>query len=766
MKGFSAVYRKEMRSYAVSMTGAVTLAVLLLIAGFVTRYINYFNGYGSYAYSLQNMALYFYAAAAPLLTMRTFAEEYRQKTDALLYSAPIRPASAVLGKYAALVTFLLIPVAVMGCYALRIFSYGSTAHAQDTMALFLFFLMGCAYAAVGLAISALTENQIASAIISLLFVLLSQMAGSLKNLAGGSGRTGALALAVCFILILGGIFFAVTKRIYETAAGTAALLVAAIALFLARGDLYDGRITKIIGILDFRTKFFTSVMGRADLTAVLFFLTWAVLGVTCAVFFFSGRVRQQNMYRTLLLPVLILIGIFVNLIVGKLPQRFTVRDLSQQNLYTVSAETENAAAALEGDVTFYFITTYGSEDRDIEALLGVYDELSPHIFMEKIDRIANPQFTAAYTDEAVSENSVIVSSQLRTKVIPYASFYPTSDDDPYATYFDGEGQLTSALFYVTDARETVVACTSGHGEPAFDTGMQDVAAKMNLTLRDVNLLAEDLENADALVIFAPAADFTAEEAEKVTDYLNAGGNALIVTMQTDAEMPNFQTILTHLNVTQIPGYVMEGQENAWTLAPYLTFPIIAETSALTSGFPEETVLCALAQGISTFENESEGTVLFDSEESGFEGLTAVSPILISSEYAFSRTDVSINSTDRQEGEEEGPFALACVIEKDTENGLSRTAYFTTPCIFSSTILSQLTGANISLPEGNRTLLARTFSYITERDDAAMISPKRMGTGQLLIPEGASGRFGVISMAVLPLLVLAAGFFVWYRRRRR
>ena len=66
----AAVFRKELHTYAVTMIGAAALAVLLALTGFVTRYINCYNGYGSYSYTLQYLAFWFYAIAMPLLTMR------------------------------------------------------------------------------------------------------------------------------------------------------------------------------------------------------------------------------------------------------------------------------------------------------------------------------------------------------------------------------------------------------------------------------------------------------------------------------------------------------------------------------------------------------------------------------------------------------------------------------------------------------------------------------------------------------------------------
>ena len=170
-----AVFKKELHTYSVTMIGAAALAILLLLTGFVTRYVNYFTGYASYVYTLQNLSFWFYMIATPLLTMRTFSEEYRQKTDQLLFTAPVRVRQIVYGKFAALAVFLLIPVLFMAVYAGVLGTYGKMPVTSDRTALLLFFLMGLAYFAVGMMLSSVTENQIIAAVLSVLFILLTQL---------------------------------------------------------------------------------------------------------------------------------------------------------------------------------------------------------------------------------------------------------------------------------------------------------------------------------------------------------------------------------------------------------------------------------------------------------------------------------------------------------------------------------------------------------------------------------------------------------------
>ena len=105
-----------------------------------------------------------------------------------------------------------------------------------------------------------------------------------------------------------------------------------------------------------------------------------------------------------------------------------------------------------------------------------------------------PTFAAQYTDSSVTSNSMIVVSSARSRVIDYNDVYTYSYD--YSSYsrsidgYDAEGQLTSAIQYVTmDSTELpVIYQVSGHGETALSGGFTEAIEKANITLSDLALL--------------------------------------------------------------------------------------------------------------------------------------------------------------------------------------------------------------------------------------------------------------------------------------
>ncbi len=163
-----AIFKKEFRSFFRSVTGFVFVAFFLLILGLYTSIICFSNGNSHYEYVFYNCSFVF-LIAVPILTMRSIAEERRQKTDQLLYSLPISTPQIVLGKYLAMLAVYAIPVLISCLYPLILMLFdpaGYLSFLSIYSAVFAFFLLGAALIAIGMFMSSLTENQIISALLS------------------------------------------------------------------------------------------------------------------------------------------------------------------------------------------------------------------------------------------------------------------------------------------------------------------------------------------------------------------------------------------------------------------------------------------------------------------------------------------------------------------------------------------------------------------------------------------------------------------------
>ncbi len=274
----TAIYKKEMRSYFTSMTGAIAIAVMLLITGLMFRNYNLVTyQLLTFSYTLNNSSLVFYIVV-PILSMRVFAEEKHQKTDQLLLTAPVSITQIVFGKYLALVSVFAIPCLITGIYPLIMNHFGNETLKWDYTTLLAFFLMGCAYLAIGMFISSLTENIIIAAIVSILFVFTTQMIGNVKTLVSTSNFAGLVLLVI--LSVLAGIFVYIMTKHYWASLGTTAVLAAACFItYFVNSSWFSGRVEQIMDVLDFATHFNDFANGSVTISNLLYYISAAAIGI-------------------------------------------------------------------------------------------------------------------------------------------------------------------------------------------------------------------------------------------------------------------------------------------------------------------------------------------------------------------------------------------------------------------------------------------------------------------------------------------------------
>ncbi len=189
-----AIFLREFKSYFTSITGYAFAAFLLLIIGIYTMSVCLVGYYPNYEYVLGNTAFIF-LLIAPIVTMKTFAEERKQKTDRLLYALPIGMPKIVAGKYLALLAVFAVPLIPASLYPLILKLYGSVSLRVSFTAMFGFILLGGSLLALGMFISSLTESQPLAAGISFLVMLINFLSSSLATyLPLGSDLIASLSL--------------------------------------------------------------------------------------------------------------------------------------------------------------------------------------------------------------------------------------------------------------------------------------------------------------------------------------------------------------------------------------------------------------------------------------------------------------------------------------------------------------------------------------------------------------------------------------------
>lgn len=265
------ICKKELRSCFTSMTGYVFIAFMLLLTGIYFTAYNMNMKYPMFGYTLSSVTFAF-LIITPVLTMRSLAEEKKQKTDQLLFTSPVSIGQIVLGKYLALAGVFLVPVIVMGFYPLIMSRFGTVSMPMAYSALLGFFLLGCANIAVGLFLSSVTESQIIAAVLTFAVLFVCYMMEGIESLFSETAYVSyaffaVLVLAVC--LMFHRMMKSAIPALVTGVLGEGALLAA----YLMKQSIFEGAIQKFLEVFNITGHFSNFVDGMMDLTGVVYYLS-------------------------------------------------------------------------------------------------------------------------------------------------------------------------------------------------------------------------------------------------------------------------------------------------------------------------------------------------------------------------------------------------------------------------------------------------------------------------------------------------------------
>lgn len=276
-----AVFKREVRSYFISMTGFLFTAVLLLFAGIFATQFHLRGGYTDFEYTLQSLCTVL-LLVVPILTMRSLAEDKRAKTDRLLYSLPLKLSRIILGKYLAMLAILAVPTLIIACYPLILSAFGSVNLTSAYACLLAFFLLGAALIAMCMFLSILAESQVIAAVLGFGAVFFIYILRSVSTMIPSSASVSF----GCFVaagLLLALIAYYLTKSL-PVSCGIGAICVFAVtAVFLIDRSLFEGLFPSILSKLALFSRFESFIYGIFDLPSVILYLAFAAFFVVLTV---------------------------------------------------------------------------------------------------------------------------------------------------------------------------------------------------------------------------------------------------------------------------------------------------------------------------------------------------------------------------------------------------------------------------------------------------------------------------------------------------
>ena len=466
----------------------------------------------------------------------------------------------------------------------------------------------------------------------------------------------------------------------------------------------------------------------------------------------SSKNIRKGSYSLGISVVVLAIAVVFNLVVGKLPAQYRNVDLSQTKLSTIGDTTKELVSALDQDVTIYQIVESGKENETIQKLLERYAGLSSHVKVEIMDPVLHPNFVSEYTEDDLADNSLIVVGEKRNKVIPYADMFESTVN--YQTYqyettgFDGEGQVTSAISYVTTDSLPIMYTITGHEEGDMTEDMKSAIEKENIEMKDLNLLTEESvpDDADCVMLFSPQNDLSEEEADKLITYMENGGKAVIITSYLNKEMPNLQKVLNNYGIGTMEGVVLEADGQHYISGnPTYLVPNIGSSDALGDlSKANSYVLMPVAQAVEKLEDKRDSVT--------------IESLLTTSDSAYVKTNVN-GTLEKEDGDAEGPFDVGVAVTESVDNGETKLIYLTSANLFSQQVDAMVSGNNVKL-------LANSVSWMCDQEQSVSIPSKSTQISYLTVTAASARMWGMVTIGLLPVLCLVLGGGIWFKRRKR
>lgn len=441
---------------------------------------------------------------------------------------------------------------------------------------------------------------------------------------------------------------------------------------------------------------------------------------------------RKGSYSTVIMVVIIAIVIAANVMFSKLPTAARNIDVSSNNLYSIGDTTHSVLDGLKNDVEIVVIKDKESTDKRISTLLAKYADYSDHIKVTYKDPVLYPSVLTTYDTE---ENNIVIKCDAtdKTTKVAFSDIIVTSTSyygSTYETSFDGEGQLTKAIDYVSNENNKLIYTISGHGESDLGKNISGLISKSNFNVKSVNLLVDNgiPDDCDMLICNQPTKDLADDELKLLREYMENGGKMTVVLADTTTETPNFDALMADYGISKVNGYIAD-TERYYGQNVYQIFPNYSSGDITGKFGSEEYTLLFGSLGLKV--EETDGVTVDEFLTTSDKGAAVVGE----NDYT------------------EGKYTLAAAATKDE----SRFTVFGSASIIDDKFTSYYT---------NLMDLQVFMNSITANfDDVSNISIDSISLQTTYNTIANGSGIGAIFIGIIPVALLILGFLRWFGRRK-
>ncbi|MBE5962470.1 MAG: hypothetical protein E7256_14020 [Lachnospiraceae bacterium] len=466
---------------------------------------------------------------------------------------------------------------------------------------------------------------------------------------------------------------------------------------------------------------------------------------------FTNKKFKGGAYATAVSAIMIVIVLVVNLFISELDLSV---DLTSDGRYTLDEQTKELLKGIDENISIYYLVQSGSEYDEFRKVIDQFDDYNSKVSVTYKDPVQYPKFASQYVEDNISEQSFLVVNEDtgRAKYVDYSEVLVTSMN--YSTYqqsvtaLDIEGRIDSAIQYVTNEDLPVIYAVGGHGENDVTSTMSSLLEKENIDLNTVSTLtAEEIpSDCDVLFISMPQTDYTQEEVEMIKTYLKNGGKAIINVDYVTPDLLNFTSLVEYYGVKVTEGIVVE-PSSSYYRGNYKTelVPAIA-TNDYTEGVKgKKFVICPISSGL-TLREDIRDTI-------------TTTPILTSSDEAYSKVNVNAETTNKESGDVDGPFYFGLEVAETYNDVETKIIFYSGKYMFDDSYISMSTF-------GNATLFINTINALCDQENAISVPSLSLQVEYLTMTSAQKNTTAAVVGIVIPLIVLGAGILVVVNRRKK
>lgn len=461
---------------------------------------------------------------------------------------------------------------------------------------------------------------------------------------------------------------------------------------------------------------------------------------------------RYGSFSTAMILFTVAVFVLVNLVAGQLN---ISKDLTSDQMYSLSKYSKEYLAGLEQDVTIYALFKTGQENLMFKQLLDEYEAASPRVTVVYKDPVLYPTFVEQYAkpDEKVSDNSVIVVSGSKSKVVAYEDMY--TQEFSYETFsynltsIDFEPQISKAIYNVTSGDAPVIYRVTGNNEYLPENLVKQIQIS-NYEVRDVDLVTGDIpEDCDMLLITLPARDWSTDEADRILKYLQNDGKAMFALGYAQERFPNMESVLAAYGVALGDYIVLEGDANYYYMNnPYMVIPQFV---------PGDITQSAIDKKYAALLYQSTGVQELAVKKTS----TKIEPFLITSAAAYGKSNPESESVNKEPNDVSGPFNLGVTV---TDTFYTDTTHTTKLVVLSCELIME-ESINNAIGGTNWDIFINSINWMQEQATGIYIPSKSpSSSAQLQLTQAQAGMTALVSVIVLPLVLIATGFVIWLRRR--